>query len=146
MIYLRIGDHNVEFRFDYYSKALDNHWAIWSLDESERHFQKMVNSLSENKIHKMKDTTDYFIKGLNEKAMYSHYRQAKGREGDGMLDKSVVFKGTRFGRRYNIFSAYAALLKAGLPENISVKSGVVAVWDREALEKYIVRITKAIGY
>ena len=144
MIYIRVGDNNVEFRFDLFAEPLNNKWATWSLMESEKKFTKIVDHLGKHKIKKMPNATEFFIASLNERAMKEHI-EACSNPASGVLEKSVVFKGTTFGRNYNIFSAYAALLKVGLPEGVAVKSHVFHTWDRRALEKYIDKVTKTVG-
>ncbi|HRH44450.1 MAG TPA: hypothetical protein PKY82_22635 [Pyrinomonadaceae bacterium] len=144
MIYIKVGDNNVEFRFDIYAEPLNNRWATWSLSDNDKKFMKITDHLSKHKLKKMTNASEFFIARLNERAMKEHVDACKDPTKEG-LDKSVVFKGTTFGRNYNIFSAYAALLKVGLPEGTTVKSHVFHTWDRRAFEKYIVKVTQAVG-
>ena len=99
MIYIRVGDNNVEFRFDLYAEPLNNKWATWSLMESEKKFTKIVDHLGKHKIKKMPNATEFFIASLNERAMKEHI-EACSNPASGVLEKSVDFKGTTFGRNY----------------------------------------------
>ena len=144
MIYIRVGDNNVEFRFDLYSEPLNNRWATWSLVDNDKKFMKITDHLAKNKIKKMQNGSEFFIASLNERAMKAHI-EACSDPVSGVLGKSLVFKGTTFGRNYNIFSAYAALLKVGLPDGVEVKSHVFHTWDRRALEKYIDKVSRTVG-
>ena len=136
MIYIRIGRENVEFRFEGDAEPLNNHWALWALDgkKATRYGDKCQLST---------DGDLFTLAGLNEAAMRRHIAECDvmSPDSDGSTKrKETVFKGVTLGRSYNVFSAYAMLLKIGLPANVTVHSYVVARWTGSDLKKYIRRI------
>lgn len=139
-----IGKTDVVLQFNDEAISVNSNWAAYCLDG------KASNKFIE-RAKGIVDGTQHLIWGLNESAMKRHIRDCDvfSRDEDDMsfemLNKKFVFKGTAFGRTYNIFSASAALLKVSLPEGTIVKSHVFHTWDSRAFEKYIVKVTQTVG-
>lgn len=142
MIYIRIGKENVLFRFQTDAEPLNNNWAMSCFGSNKRDLQRMDKFL--NQIHKGVEGELFMISGLNETAMRAHIRDTDALCEENLeatsKDKKSVFKGTTFGHSYNVFGAYAMLLKVGLPDDLKVRSHVVTAWTSKALRNYVIKI------
>jgi hypothetical protein len=143
MIEMIIGRDNLQFRFMNEIEPLDNLWAGWALDN------KRLVKYSDKKYSKgVVGGKRFEIAGLDEEAMRKHVKAcdilSMDFENTISPDTKEVFKGTTFGRSYNVFSAYAMLLKVGLPKNVKVRNHVLFTWTAKDLERYVVNIDEAI--
>ncbi len=148
MIYISVFDEGVSLRFDSDANPISHDWYGSGIVDT-----KILKKLKVKFTDKLKGTNKekFTLAGLNEEAMKRHIKLADpwsdedSEELGTSLKMESIFKGTAFGRDYSAFSAYAMLLKVGLPSGTKIHNHVIAKWTPSALKRYIRKIKHHIG-
>lgn len=148
MIYISVYNEGVTLRFDRDASPIYRDWYRNGILDS-----KISKKLMTKFTDKLEGTNkeDFTLTGLNEDAMQRHIKLAdpwSEEDSDEIattLKTESIFKGTALRRDYSVFSAYAMLLKIGLPAGVKVHNHVIAKWTPRALKRYIRKIKHQIS-